>query len=296
MAPFLEIGITTWNSAAFIEVALTAIGRVCGDWQPRVLIWDNGSTDDTVAIASKFGATVHVEPLSQPDALNRLAAAATAKRVLLMHADVVLLDTEAFAMCLDRLDAGAALVSPEDIGCGPWTWPFGRGMPESSFMLFRGDALTRLRRWTLGTRRYGIRWPRRLIDFYGPHVTHRLPAALVAAGLHWHALKVHPSPSEALPWYAPSWQPPVWREDLGKLRYGLGNFYSIDGRISHYHNWYERALRPCPPDSRETTGRSGEGFPLAYVSAATRRFVDDWRTGRLQLPTDLASFSEPCAL
>jgi glycosyltransferase involved in cell wall biosynthesis len=292
----LDIGITTWNSALFIGPALEAIQRVCARWRPHVRVLDNASNDDTVAIARRHGADVQVRGCRQADALNHLASAGRAPFVLLMHADVILLDGDAFGRCLERLERGAALVSPEDIGCGPWSRPFGRGKPESSFLLFRRDALVALRRWTLGPRRFGVRWPRREVDFYGPHITHRLPDALARLGRRWEPLAVHASPAEPEAWYVPTWQPPVWRTDLGSLRYGLGNFYSIDGRVTHYHNWYERVLATGPIDPRATTGRPGEGFPLEYVRLATLRFLEDWRLGQVRLPIDLTVQPDPRAL
>lgn len=294
--PALEIAVTTWNSATFIGVALGAIDRVCADWRPTVTVFDNESTDDTVAIAKRFGARVLTGRLSQADALNVLAKSFTARRGLLMHADVVLLDASAFARCMERLDQGAALVSPEDIGCGPWTRPFGRGMPESSFLLFDTEALGRLREWRWFSWRWPFRRPRYVIDFYGPHITHHLPKAMAARGLRWESLRVHASPAEDSAWYVPDGSPAVWRDDLGSLRYGLGNFYSIDGYITHYHNWYERALNLELDDPRATTGRNGEGFPLQYVKQATIRFLEDYHAGRVRLPGDLNEQPEPVAL
>lgn len=292
----LDIAITTWNSEAFIDIALTAIARVCGPWNPRVVIFDNGSTDNTLRVARAHGVHILSGRMSQADALNVLAQQVRGDACLLMHADVVLLDTDAFAACMARLEQGAALVSPEDIGCGPWTRPFGRGMPESSFMLFRAKALIDLREWHWFPWRWNIRWPRRVIDFYGPHITHHLPQALTKRGLSWCPLEVHPSPREAEPWFVPDWSPPVWREDLGYLRYGLGNFYSIEGRLSHYHNWYERVYDERVADPRATTGGAGQGFPLSFVREASKRFIADYRANRLVLPRDLSARSEPVAL
>jgi hypothetical protein len=97
-------------------------------------------------------------------------------------------------------------------------------------------------------------------------------------------MRVHASPREPLPVYRPSFTPEYWSEELSFLRYGMGNFYSLDGCITHYHNWFDRVPKGVPADSRETTEGQGRGLPLAYLSMTTQRFLDDYAAGALVLP------------
>jgi len=56
MAHDLFVGITTWNSAAFLPHSLAALRLNTDERRTRVMILDNFSTDATVAIARGFGA------------------------------------------------------------------------------------------------------------------------------------------------------------------------------------------------------------------------------------------------
>jgi len=204
----------------------------------------------------------------------------------------VLLSPNWYSTCCRRLDGNIALISPEDIGCGPMTRPYGRDMPESCFMLFDTTKARRAR--TLSwTRRRGIPWPRIGLDLDHYYVTHDLPQTLSRRGFTWYPMRVHASPSEPVPIYEPPFTPEYWTEELGSLRYGMGNFYSVDGCITHYHNWFDRVPKDVPLDSRETTDGDGKGLPLAYLSLGTRNFLDDLRAGHLVLPSPDEPAREP---
>jgi len=58
MAHDLFVGITTWNSAAFLPYSLAALRRNTDRRRTRMMILDNFSTDATVSIARGFGAEV----------------------------------------------------------------------------------------------------------------------------------------------------------------------------------------------------------------------------------------------
>ena len=263
-APDLFIGIPTWNSARFLEPCLRQIEATCGSIRYQVGIVDNVSTDATVAIARAHGAWAEVRESSMPDALNRLVSRSRARFTLFMHSDTMLLDPEWFPRCTARLTGTTALLSPQDIGCGPFTRPWGKGMPESSFMLFRTPDLLRMRtvRWV---RRFRLRMPQRVVNFYSGSVTHYLPAELARLGLTWEPMKVHTSRHLAEPIYAPAPDVECWTDELAHLEYGLGNFYSVGGVITHYHNWYERAV--------EAQAGSGRHSPR-LSRAAVRAFPD----------------------
>lgn len=293
--PEIVVGITSWNSSLFLPICLRAIFDKTPDVNLRVVVLDNGSTDGSAEIARSMGAEVLVEQCSQPDALNRLLALSDAPYTLLLHADVVLLDSRWFDLCKSKINEKTIMVSPEDIGCGPYSRPFGIGKPESSFMFAATEALrkTRVLQWR---KRHRLPVPSRVVDFYGDHVTHNLPQRFRERGYDWHPLLVHPSDTLEEPIYRPGFEPDVWSEELGHLRYGLGNFYSIDGVITHYHNWYERVNADVDADSRLTTGRDGKGFPLAYIKAYTQAFLRDHAASKVMLPPAVKSTRTPQAL
>jgi hypothetical protein len=200
-----------------------------------------------------------------------------------MHSDVFALDPRIWSLCRGKLEEGFGLVSPEDIGCGPMTRPFGAGKPESSFIFVDTVAIRRLRKFQ-GWHRGQWPWLRREVDFYGEHVTHRLPAALEEHGIRWFRMRALVSERTAAPIYTPPFNPKVWSPELPFLRYGLGNFYSMDGVITHYHNWYERILRFDGGDLNETTEPNGRGFPIGYIRAYTSAFLRDLDANELKLP------------
>jgi glycosyltransferase involved in cell wall biosynthesis len=280
----LFIGVTTWNSERFLEPCLRAIRRTTDGIGAGIGVVDNRSTDRSVEIARDYGADVHIEHCSQAIALNRLLAMSDARHTLLLHSDVILLSPRWYAACAARLTGTVALVSPEDIGCGPMTRPYGVGMPESCFMLFDTAKARAARTWTWARRR-GIPWPRRHLDLDHYFVTHDLPVTLGRRGFTWQPMKVHASPVESAPVYEPPFTPEYWSEELARLRYGMGNFYSLDGEVTHYHNWYDRVPKDVPLASTDTTEGAGKGLPLAYLSLCTRRFRDDLAADRVVLPS-----------
>lgn len=288
----LFVGVTTWNSEYFLPHCLRSIRRTTDGLRIRIGVVDNLSQDKSVEIARDFGAEVWLEHCSQSIALNHLLAMSTGRLTLLLHSDVVLLASDWYSTCAAHLDGNSALVSPEDIGCGPLTRPYGRRMPESCFLLF-DTAKARRARTLTWSRRRGIPWPQRSLDLDHYYVTHHLPEALSRRGYTWHPMRVHASPREATPLYEPPFIPEYWSEELGSLRYGMGNFYSLDGCITHYHNWFDRVPKDVPLDSRETTEGNGKGLPLAYLSLCTRNFIEDLQADRLVLPSPHEPQREP---
>jgi len=79
---------------------------------------------------------------------------------------------------------------------------------------------------------------------------------------------------------------------LGVLEYGLGNFYSVDGVITHYHNWYERIF------GNDTNASKLDycGIPRDYLVERTRKFLEDLRSGSVALPDVTEPEREPVAI
>jgi glycosyltransferase involved in cell wall biosynthesis len=173
----LFVGVTTWNSELFLEHCLRSIQATTDGARVRVGVVDNLSSDRSAQIAADMGADVRVERCSQAIALNRLLSMSSARHTLLLHSDAILVSSRWYDICARRLVGNCALVSPEDIGCGPLTRPYGAGMPESCFLLFDTDKARRARTWAW-TRRCGIPWPRLHLDLDDYYVTHDLPRTL----------------------------------------------------------------------------------------------------------------------
>lgn len=289
----LFVGVTSWNSELFLPLCLQALQKTTRGIDAQLCVLDNVSQDDSAAIARRQGVDVVVRSCTQPEALNMLIRRSNATYTLLIHADVIMLNDGWFSLCKSKLRGDIVLVSPEDIGCGPLTRPFGAGKPESSFMLFETKALKRSRR-IVWRRKKRIPIPRREFDFSGGHVTHHIPQLLQARGLSWFPMGVHPSNREETIFYAPAERPKIWADELGHLRYGLGNFYSIDGVITHYHNWYDRVI--TAKANGVATKPGSKEFPADFINQYSSRFLTDYKEGRVDLPRELNSNRKPQAL
>jgi glycosyltransferase involved in cell wall biosynthesis len=279
----LFIGMTTWNSAAFLPHSLKSVRRTTDPVRTRLVILDNESTDATVEIARRFGAEVVRRHSGQAAALMDLFNFSRSEYTLLVHADVVLLNADWFELCAAYLRGQVAVVSPEDIGCGPYTRPWGRNMPESSFLLFR-TALARKTRIWQWRQRFKVQLPYRAVDFTGAHITYNLPHRLAARGLTWKPMTVHTSSRVTVPIYTPGFNAPMWNPDYAQFRYGLGNFYSLGGVVTHYHNWFERSLEDVPEDSDRRLPPESGGLPLAFIKKYTTNFLEDLERGSVDVP------------
>jgi len=285
----LEICIPTWNSSLFLRQCLTQIRKTCEGLNYQVLILDNQSTDETRTIAESFGCEVWEHKCSMPDALNELFKRSRGHRTLFMHADTILLHSDWFSLADKHLTDHCILVSPQDIGCGPYTRPMGKDKPESSFMLFDTARLRKSRSIRL-VQRFRFPWfPQRIINFYSESVTQYIPAELDKRGYQWKSMQVHVSSSTIDPIYDSSRVVPgqCWDDSLSTLHYGLGNFYSIDGVITHYHNWYDRILGGHP-DCKEKSG-----IPVEYIAERTRQFLHDFEANQVVIPTQPSAEQEP---
>jgi len=288
MKPTLFIGVTSWNSELFLPVCLQALERTTTKIATKIVVLDNLSSDRSQAIAREAGVELVVKECNQGDALNHLFSLSNADYTLLIHADVVMLADNWFEHCLEQMGAKTVLVSPEDIGCGPMTRPFGLNKPESSFMLFETCLAGSIQQSFTSKNRF-LPWVTRKeqkLDFYGPHVTHRLSEQIQSNGLQWCPMRVLHSNRMSDVYYRPEVKADVWHESLADLQYGLGNFYAIGDTITHYHNWYDRLdFSQLKENPRATTGANNKGFPLGYVDAYTQRFLHDYRNNTVNLPS-----------
>ena len=287
------VGITSWNSKLFLPHCLRSLQDTTQGQNISVSVLDNMSTDNSAEIARSFGVEVIEMACTQPQALSFLINHSKADYTLLIHADVIFIDPRWLTLCQDKIDNSVVLVSPEDIGCGPMTRPFGINMPESSFMFFNTKMIKKCRELRLRPARNKI-FPRYDFDFNGPHVTHNIPRTLARYRFRWFAMNVLTSNVVSEPLFIPNQLPGVWTEELAYLRYGLGNFYSIDGVVTHYHNWYDRiATRTSLP---QVDAKSRKDFPAEFIHDYTHRFLSDYQQNKLDLPIDLNIRRIPKAL
>ena len=283
MATELFVGMTTWNSGTFLRASLGGVRNTTDAKRTRLFVLDNFSTDDTVEIARSFGAEVVQRRSGQAMALADLFNFSRSEFTLLIHADVVLLSDRWLDVCRRHLTGNAALVSPEDIGCGPHTRAWGKEMPESSFLLFRTALARKTRQW-YRRRRMMLPMPYRAVDFTGDHITYNLPRRLAEHGLTWTKMQVLTSTRGESPIYTPNFHAPMWKPELAMYRYGLGNFYALDGVVTHYHNWYERALEQVEDDSERTLPEHAGGLPVAFLQTYSRNFLGDLARGAVDVP------------
>ncbi len=281
----LFVGITSWNSVTFLGHCIDAVKQTTSADSTRIVVLDNESTDGSFEMARSRGVEVISRRCNQPQALVRLFNLSRSEFTLLIHSDIIILNRDWLDICAQHLTENVAMISPEDIGCGPYTRPWGKGMPESSFMLFRTASARATRQW-YSVQRFKIRWPYRALDFFGEHITYNLPDRLNEHRLEWRMMAVHTSTLEASPIYTPSFKPKYWESEWGYYRYGLGNFYSLDGQITHYHNWFDRISSEgvdIDTQSQATFPKDG-GLPLAYVKVYTDNFISDLKSGQIVMP------------
>lgn len=122
VAKELFIGITTWNSELLLPLCLDSLAQTAPD--SEIVVLDNMSVDDTRKIANEREVRVVTKRCGQADALNELVRLSDRPYTLLIHADVIMIPPNWIDIVLSRLKNDIALVSPEDIGCGPYTRPW----------------------------------------------------------------------------------------------------------------------------------------------------------------------------
>ena len=282
----LFVGVTSWNSEVFLNLSLSAINRTCKGLDLELVVFDNCSTDNSVEVATQHGARVICRTDTQSNALGHLLNESTAKHTLLMHADVVLLNDRWFEKVTSCLDGNTIMVAPEDCGCGLMSRTTGKGHPESSFLFLDTQQVKKFRRWKVMQRRFMVplRVERKL-PLDGPHLTHDLAGLFATKGKKIHLMDVlYSRVTQQACYPEPTVEASNWLPALAHLEYGLGNFYAIDGMITHYHNWYERVDDHHYMSSAATTEPDNNGYPVEFVRAYTKRFIHDSHAGTINLP------------
>ena len=101
----LSVFVTTLNNAATLEACLKSVA-----WADEILVLDSGSTDETAAIAARYGARLLVEPFKGYGPQKASAMAQTT------HAWCLLLDADEALTRQSRAAIEAALVAPAATG------------------------------------------------------------------------------------------------------------------------------------------------------------------------------------
>ena len=287
MQPELFIGVTTWNSELFIDACLSSIKENTRVENLHVCVLDNVSEDETPSIVQQHDVEMVSEKCTFAEAYNRLLDRSKARHTLLMHADTILLSPEWYSLCRSKLTDSTILVSPEDIGCGPMTRTFGAGHPESSFMFFDTAQIKKQRSWRVLKRRFRIPYKiGKRLNLYGAHLTHGLNQQLQKKNKSCELMQVHASNRLSTVQYRPSHTSKHWLDELAYLEYGLGNFYSIDGNLTHYHNWYDRVQADAVGAPEQGTTRDGS-YPINFVREFSTRFLSDMESKNLNIPPQL---------
>jgi glycosyltransferase involved in cell wall biosynthesis len=282
----LFVGVTTFNDEQWIGICLSALRRTLQGVSYQLVVLDNCSADKTLEIARQSGAETLSYSCEQGEALNILLHHSRAKYTLLLHSDVVMLHPGWFALVKQQISKRVILVSPNDNGLGNYLRTYGAGKPESSFMFFATRPAQALAGWDKSLLKYRLKkfrrkpflYPLRHFDFYGPHVTHRIPQLLEGRGRGWFTMDVFPSRKLSEPWFTYNQPGANWYPEWGAYDYGFGNFYGIGGVITHYHNWYSRQMQST------LTGLNRNGVPYTYIHGYSRRFLDDYQYDRVNLP------------
>ena len=119
IAPAVSVIVTTRNSARTLGACLRSIREQTYP-QIELVVVDNASTDDTVAIAHAFADRVIVAGPERSAQRNAGVAASAGKYLLIVDSDMVL-DRDVVEACLARIGKGDAVAIPEDsFGAGFW--------------------------------------------------------------------------------------------------------------------------------------------------------------------------------
>jgi glycosyltransferase involved in cell wall biosynthesis len=289
----LFIGITTWNDIQFLKRALQSLRSTLTGVSYEILVWDNLSQDGTVELLQELGVRSILRKASQSEALCELLALSQSPYTLLMHSDVILLDHNWFPLLQTSMQQqNFALISPDDIGCGMYRKAH-HGMPESSFLFFDTKKARSCSQFNF---KYLLRnvikshfiGPLQRFDFYGPHITHRIPSLLARHGLQWDLMTPLPSIKLENPWFEPpfpvdDWQSMDMNDGDSCFDYGYGNFYAYHGVITHYHNWYGRYISDASLKIPHDTQQTNYVLPL-YCQQYMERFFKDYDAGTLRIP------------
>ncbi len=153
----VRVAIVTWNAAAFIADALTALPDALAAWAPatEIVVVDNASVDDTVARCRSLGVTViaNADNVGYARAVNQAFAGSDAEFLVALNPDARPAPGSIAAL-LDRLaaDPSIGLIAPRLIGDDGRLQHSAHRFPSLALAAITGFVPMRLRRGALGDR------------------------------------------------------------------------------------------------------------------------------------------------
>ncbi len=225
----LAVILPTLNEAAYLAETLAHVMR----GQPQeIVVADGGSTDDTVAVARRAGATVLSVPRGRARQMNAAAAAVQSELLLFLHADTLLPE--------NYIDIVRRTLRSPAVAAGAFQFALRESIAER-----RGiEALVRLRCrfWGLPFGDQGLFVRRDLFQALGGFMDRPLleDVDLVRRLRRWGRIVIRP---EAAPTSARRWQ------QLGVLRTFLLNHVIMLGYYAgvsptRLAAWYRRSRHP----------------------------------------------------
>lgn len=144
--------IINWNRKEDAEQAIRSVLRNAGEYQPDILLWDNGSTDGSVThLQTAFAGQSHVQVHASPEndgvcvGRNKAVARTDADLLVFMDSDSILETPNAFGKIHDAFDNDDSLgiLNFEIINLkGKVMWPFLRSFErwqKETFAITRVD-------------------------------------------------------------------------------------------------------------------------------------------------------------
>lgn len=160
----LRVGIVSWNAAGHLDACLAALPAALGPHDADVVVVDNASADDSVAVARRHGVEVIANDTNRGygAAMNQALAGVDAPALLALNPDTVP-GPGSLARLVAHLDRrpGAGVVAPRLLGTD--------GRPQHSAYRFPGPWVPLVA--VLSTRRLRSSWlgRRLLLEGSGPH-------------------------------------------------------------------------------------------------------------------------------
>jgi len=151
--PVLRVGVVSWNTAPLLDRCLAALPAALDGVPAEVVVVDNDSADDSVAVAARHGVEVVVNPDNRgyAAAMNQALAGTSAPLLLALNPD-----TEPPPGSLRRLVAAAeahphaGVLVPRLVGADGRHQPSAYRLPGAVVPLVAALSTARLRRSRLG--------------------------------------------------------------------------------------------------------------------------------------------------
>lgn len=177
-SPGVRAGIVSWNTAEHLDACLRALPEALGAVTAEVVVVDNASSDDSVAVARRHDVTVVANDRNRgyAVAMNQALSGSTAPLLLALNPDTVPAPgTLARLVEAAALHPSAGVLVPRLVGVSGRPQPSALRFPGAFVPIVATLSTARLRRSRLGRRL--------LLEGSGPHEGGRVPWAIGAVHL-----------------------------------------------------------------------------------------------------------------